>query len=158
MSRALAVLALAALLAACSPSFAPLYRDYEVRGPQQPSGDVGADLQGVYTRLRAALAEAGWEEAPADAPNVVSTVPRRVSGWGLYRVDVSLDAAPIGEHHVRVFFHPVRSSVLGGQTKLSYLSSGLRRALLPELNAAFARQGFVVLGTPRERDEETVEG
>jgi hypothetical protein len=152
--RATLTLVLAALgLAACSPSVAPLYRDYEVR-----SAPAGATTDGVFARIRLALAEAGWKETTPGAPNVVSTAPRPVSGWGLYRTEVALDVAPLGGHHVRVYFHPVRYSVLGGRTKLGYLSSGLRRALVPDLNAAFARHGFVVLGTPRERDEETVEG
>lgn len=151
-----AALALVLALAACSPSIAPLYRDYEVRPPLAAAEAAGAGAD-VHARIRAALAEAGWDEAPADAPNVVSTAPRRVSDWGLYRTDVTLDVAPLGGRHVRVYFHPVRTSALGGRTKLGYLSGGLRRALLPDLNAAFARQGFAVLGTPDERDEETVE-
>lgn len=148
-----AALALALALAGCSPSVAPLYRDYEVRAPSAEA--AGSD---VYARVRAALAEAGWEVTEPGAPNVVSTAPRRISSWGLYRTEVALDVAPIGERHVRVYFHPVRYSILGGRSKLGYLSGGLRRALLPDLNAALARQGLVVLGTPRERDEETVEG
>lgn len=153
MFRSCAVCALLAfLLAACSPSLTPLYRDYEVRTSAAESGDD------VYGRIRAALTEAGWEEDAPDAPNVVSTTPRPLSDWGLYRTEVTLDVVPIGKHHVRVYFHPIRYSVLGGEAKLGYLSSGLRRALLPDLNAAFTRQGLVVLGTPRERDKETVEG
>jgi hypothetical protein len=156
-SRA-AVVLLATLLAGCSPSIAPLYRDYEVRapGPGRDAADVGA--ADVYERIRVALREAGWEEDASEAPNVVSTAPRPISSWGLYRTEVALDVAPIGTHHVRVYFHPVRYSLLGGRTKLGYLSGGLRRALLPDLNAAFAAQGFEVLGTSRDRDEETVEG
>lgn len=151
-SRLAGPLVLALALAGCSPSIAPLYRDYEVRTPAEAAGGD------VYTRIRTALAEAGWDVTAPDAPNVVSTTPREVSDWGLYRTEVALDVAPIGETHVRVYFNPVRYSILGGRDKLSYLSGGLRRALLPDLNAALARQGFVVLGTPRERDEETVEG
>ncbi|MDX1421002.1 MAG: hypothetical protein R3181_13640 [Rubricoccaceae bacterium] len=150
--RFCAALALALALSACSPSVAPLYRDYEVEAPSAEASDD------VYTRIRVALTDAGWELRPTDVPNVVSTAPRQTDNWGLYRTEVALDVAPVGEHHVRVFFHPVRYSVLGGRSKLSYLGSGLRRALLPDLNASFARQGFVVLGTPRERDEESVEG
>ena len=71
--------------------------------------------------------------------------------------ELTLDVAPLGEHHVRVFFHPVRYAVFGGRTSLGYLSGSLRRAVIPDLNSAFARQGFVVLGTSRERDEEAVE-
>ena len=161
MFRLRAAFAVTLFLSACSPSLAPPYRDYEVRTP--PPVTRGGEAEGapeadVYARIRAALTEAGWEEASSGAPNIVSTAPRRISDWGLYRTAVSLDVAPIGAHHVRVFFHPVRYSVLGGRTKLGYLSGSLQRSLVPDLNAAFAKQGFVVLGTPDERDEETVDG
>ncbi|NNF57771.1 MAG: hypothetical protein HKN04_05970 [Rhodothermaceae bacterium] len=151
---ALACLVLGLGLTACAPSITPLYRDYEVRATL--SSDVSNEGE-VFMRIRSALTEAGWTEAPADAPTVVSTEPRTVSDWGLSRTEVSLDVAPIGDRFVRVYFHPVRYSALGGRTKVPYLNSGVRRALLPDLNEALAAQGFVVLGTPRERDEETVE-
>lgn len=140
--------------AACAPSFAPLYRDYEARTPAD-SLALGSD---ALAGIRSALAEAGWMEVPSDAPNVVSTAPRVISDWGLYRTEVALDVAPINTEFVRIYFHPVRYSVLGGRTKIGYLSGGMRRALLPALNEALAARGFVVLGTPNERDEETVEG
>ena len=150
--RTFVLLAAASLtLAACAPSISPLYRDYEVRAVGASEG-TSPD---VYVRIRSALAEAGWTETEADAPNVVSTEPRSISGWGLFRTEVSLDVAPIGDSHVRVLFHPIRYSFLGGRTKISYLGRGTRRSILPDLNAAFEEQGFVVLGTPRERDERT---
>lgn len=136
-------------LAACAPSVSPLYRDYEVRA-------VGASEEAspdVYARIRAALAKAGWTETEADAPNIVSTEPRQISGWGLFRTEVALDVAPIGDSHVRVLFHPIRYSFLGGRTKIGYLGRGARRSILPDLNAAFEEQGFEVLGTAKERDE-----
>ena len=148
--RSFVLMAAAALtLAACAPSVSPLYRDYEVRA-MGASEETSPD---VYARIRVALAEAGWTETDADVPNVVSTEPRQVSGWGLFRTEISLDVAPIGDSHVRVLFHPIRYSLLGGRTKIAYLGRGARRFILPDLNAAFEEQGFVVLGTPRERDE-----
>ena len=162
LSRVVCFLSFALALSACAPSLSPLYRDYEVRTPAPDSvssaAPADADRHTLYARIRSALAEAGWAEVPADAPNVVSTAPRRISNWGLYRTELSIDVAPVGEDHVRVFFHPVRYTALGGRTSLGYLSSGLRRAVVPDLNTAFARHGLVVLGTPRERDEETVDG
>jgi hypothetical protein len=153
--------------AGCAPSFSPLYRDFDI----EPAADAplaaraSAETEAttvrddaVYARIRAALAEAGWEEAPPASPNVVSTEPRQLSDWGLYRVLVSLDVVPIGSRHVRVLFHPARRYVTGGRSKIPYLSSGLRQALLPELNEAFEMQGLYPIGTPRERDEEDVEG
>ena len=155
MLRAFALLlaVLALNLAACAPSIAPLYRDYEA----QPSDPRVGDSD-VFARLRLALADAGWDEAPADAPNVISTTPRTLSSWGFYRTELALDVAPINERFVRVYFHPVRYSFLGGRSKIGYLSGGVRRAVMPALNEALEAQGFVVLGTPRERDEEMVDG
>ena len=150
--RSFVLMAAAALaLAACAPSVSPLYRDYEVRAVAA-SEEASPD---VYARIRAALAEAGWTETEADAPNIVSTEPRQVSDWGLFRTEVALDVAPIGDRHVRVLFHPIRYSFLGGRTKISYLGRGARRSILPDLNAAFEEQGFEVLGTAKERDEQT---
>ncbi len=159
--RALLLLCLVALLAGCAPSFSPLYRDYDVDPVVLAEASEPPERQGgteVRARLRAALAEAGWTEAEAAAPNVISTAPRRISNWGLYRVQVSLDALPIGDRHVRVLFHPVRRYITGGRSKIPYLGSSLRRALLPELNEALEAQGFLPIGTPRERDEEQLDG
>lgn len=142
-------LPLALVLAGCAPSLSPLYRDLELAAEPVASPEL-------YARIRAALAEAGWEEAPPDAPNVVSTEPRQVSNWGLYRVTVSLDVAPVGREHVRVFFHPVRHYITGGRAKIGALDAGLRRALLPELYAAFEAQGLRPAGTARDRDKEAV--
>ncbi len=141
--------ALATSLAACAPSISPLFRDYEVR----TLGSSAESSPDVFARIRTALVHAGWTEKEADAPNIVSTEPRPTSGWGLFRTEVSLDVAPIGDSHVRVLFHPVRYSVFGGRTKISYLGRGERGFILPDLNAAFEAQGFVVLGTPEERDD-----
>ena len=160
----------AATLLGCAPSFSPLYRDYDI---EPSSGAARADAtntdeeanredekaaQEVYARIRAALSEAGWTEAEPAAPNVVSTEPRQLSDWGLYQVLVSLDVVPLGDRHVRVLFHPARRYFTGGRSKISYLDGGMRRALLPDLNEALEAQGFVPIGTPRERDEEHVAG
>ncbi|MEP0546221.1 MAG: hypothetical protein ABJF88_04765 [Rhodothermales bacterium] len=152
--------------AGCAPSFSPLYRDFDVEPLTDLSLAERASLEAettteqddVYERIRMALAEAGWDEAPPASPNAVSTEGRQLSDWGLYRVLVSLDVVPIGDHHVRVLFHPVRRYFTGGRSKIPYLSSGLRQALLPELNEAFEAQGLYPIGTPRERDEEDLDG
>lgn len=160
----------AAVLSGCAPSFSPLYRDYDIEPPQEAartdtaSTDEEASREGeeagqeIYARIRAALADAGWVEAEPAAPNVVSTEPRQLSDWGLYQVLVSLDIVPLGDRHVRVLFHPARRYFTGGRSKIPYLDSGMRRALLPDLNEALEAQGFVPIGTPRERDEEHVAG
>lgn len=168
--RACLAFCVAALVGGCAPSFSPLYRDYDVEPP--PSGDQveyadsypdethGSEDPGddLYARIQAALADAGWTETESAAPNVVSTAPRSLNNWGIYRVVVSLDVVPIGEQHVRVLFHPARRYFTGGLSKIPYLDSGLRRALLPDLNEAFSKQDLYPVGTPRERDEEQVAG
>jgi hypothetical protein len=157
-----------ALSAGCAPSFSPLYRDFDIEpaaehtsGVERASSEAGASMErdsAVYERIRAALAEAGWDEGDPAAPNVVSTQPRQLSNWGLYRVLISLDVLPIGDRHVRVLFHPVRRYFTGSRSKIPYLNSSMRQALLPTLNEAFEAQGLYPIGTPRERDEEEVEG
>jgi len=162
--RALLSLCFAVLIVGCAPSLSPLYRDYDVEpaamnaSPEEderPAEEASGD---IYDRIRAALAEAGWTQTPSAAPNVISTEPRELSDWGIYRVVVSLDVVPAGERHVRVLFHPARVYFTGGRSKIPYLGSGLRRALLPDLNEAFETQGLYPIGTPRERDEEQVAG
>lgn len=145
-SLRLCILAALALLAsACAPSFSPLYRDYEPTGPEAASTRAA--------RLEAALEAADWTLAPSDVDDVVVTEPRTLRHWGLYRVRVHLEAVPMGGDYVRVFFHPYRYYVTGNRSKIPYFKGSLRRALLPELNAALEAQGFRVLGTLRERNE-----
>jgi hypothetical protein len=155
-------LAGATVVSGCAPSFSPLYRDYDVEPAARAADDglseAAVDDADVYARIRAALTEAGWTEAAPAAPNVISTEPRQLSDWGLYRVVVSLDVVPVGEQHVRVLFHPSRRYFTGAQTKIPYLSGGMRGALLPDLNDAFEARGLYPIGTPRERDEERVAG
>lgn len=152
----------------CAPSFSPLYRDFDiepvavhtatVEQTRADSENAPAQASAIYARIRTALAEAGWEEGSSAAPNVVSTEPKTLGDWGLYRVLVTLDVIPIGDRHVRVLFHPVRRYITGGRSKIPYLNSGMRQALLPGLNEAFEAQGLYPIGTPRERDKEEVEG
>lgn len=151
---------LGALFIGCAPSFSPLYRDYNVESASDEAEETTADVvdSDLYSRIRAALTDAGWAATTPVAPNVVSTEPRQLSNWGLYRVLVSLDVVPVGERHVRVLFHPARRYFTGGQSKIPYLDGGLRRALLPDLNEAFEAQGLYPIGTPRERDEEQIAG
>jgi hypothetical protein len=143
------VLVVAVAVAGCTPSVAPLYRDYAIAS--SAAADEAAALR---ERIRAALVEAGWTPAEAVVPEAIATAPRTVSDLGLYRTEVSIDVVPVGGRHVRVFFHPYRRYLTGGRSKVPFLSAGLRRALLPPLNEAFARRGLTALDSPRERDEE----
>lgn len=144
------VILLGFILPGCAPSISPLFRDYQV--PESLHDNFSED--DVYERIRMALAEAGWTEVESDVPDIITTAPRWSSSWGIYRTEVTLDIIPIRQRHVRILFHPIRHSLLGGRTKLPYLDSGLRSRYLRDLNNAFSAQGFEVLGTPRERDRE----
>jgi hypothetical protein len=143
----LSLLLAGSMLTGCAPPSAPLYHDYRV-------GAVPADS--VHVRLRAALQEAGWEEGPSRSPGVLATSPRVVRDVGLSRIAVTLEAAPVGAHHVRLYVHPVRRSVFGSRTKLLALDGGLRRALWPPLDEALERHGFAPLPPLRQREAEAV--
>ena len=131
-------------LSACSPSLYPLYRDYEIQ----------TEDRSIAERIEDALTEAGWESASASAPNAVATQERKVRSWGLYSVVVSLEAVPVGEDYVRLYVHPYRKYFTGNRSKIPFLKSGLRRAVLKDLNEAFQNQGLVALGTGVSRDRQ----
>ncbi len=131
-------------LSACSPSLSPLYRDYEVQTVDGP----------IQERLEEALTESGWEPIPASAPNAVATETRKVRRWGLYSVVVALEAVPVGKDHVRLYFHPYRKYFTGNRSKIPFLNTSLRRALLKDLNEALETRGLVAVGSGISRDRQ----
>jgi hypothetical protein len=133
----LLLLASAVIVGGCSPPTAPLYRDYV-----RPTVSEASDLR---DRLEAALEQAGWTIAESIHTGVVATEERIVQNWGIYRVAVSLEAVPVGDRHVRVFVHPFRRFVTGGQSKLFALGAGLRRSLYPPLDVALTAHGFTIV-------------
>lgn len=137
------------LLSGCAPGVAPLFRDFSVPVVERAV---------LLDRIRAALAEAGWEEGPPIAAEVVTTEPRVMQRWGLYYVEMRIDVLPVGERHVRVIFHPYRHFVTRSRGKIGYLTRRLERAVVPELSAAFERQGITLLGHAVHRDRKRVRG
>lgn len=137
------------LLSGCAPAVAPLYRDYAVPVVERTA---------LLDRIRTAIAEAGWEEGVPFAAEVVTTEPRVMQRWGLYYVDMRIDVLPVGERHVRVIFHPYRHFVTRSRGKIGYLTRRLERAVVPELSAAFERQGITLLGHAVHRDRKRVRG
>lgn len=137
------LLILALLASGCSPSLSPLYRDYEM--PAESTTDS------VLPLIRAALEEAGWELTESASPNVVATERKTLSEWGLYRVEVYLEATPLGGEHVRLFVHPQRRFITGGRSKIPFMAPNLRRNILPDLNESFQNQGLELAKSPRER-------
>lgn len=128
----------------CSPSLSPLYRDYQVEADSLTTEDV-------LPKLRAALTEAGWSVTASAAENVVATERVTLNDWGLYRVEVYLEAAPLAGGFVRVLVHPQRRFITGGRSKIQYMIPSLRRAILPDLNEALEKQGLVMAKSARER-------
>lgn len=133
----------------CAPGVAPLYRDFS---------SPGIDRSELLERVRVALAEAGWQEGASYAPEVVSTEPRVLQRWGLYRIEMRLDVMPVGDRHVRVIFHPYRHFVTHSRGKIGYLTRRLERAVLPDLRAAFERRGLSLLDHAVRRDRHRVRG
>ena len=126
--------------AGCAPSMSPLYRDYETPPAEKPA---------VLDSVRLALRQAGWELAPSSSPaHAVTTETKTLSNWGLYKTKVSLEVLPVGGRHIRLYFHPYRSYITGGQSKIMYLSSSLQEELLPPLNESFKEKGLRLVGTP----------
>ncbi|MEM6287931.1 MAG: hypothetical protein AAF845_12310 [Bacteroidota bacterium] len=152
MRRILPLLALIGAVG-CAPRLSPPYSDYEVR--------LGADstlaASALATRLTEAATEAGWEIVPAHAAGMVSTASRPVGDGLASRTEAALDLVPLDGGFVRVYVRAERRSFLGGRSKVYALTPGLREAVLGPLTAALRERGLVVLGTPRDRDEDATE-
>lgn len=142
------------LWAGCASSLTPLYRDYEVQPAEvQPMPTTPADAA-IYDRIGRALQQAGWQRVDGQAENVVSTNSRQIRNWGIYSIEVSLDVVPLNDDYVRVYVHPYRHYFTGGRSKLGFLSKGLGRSFLPDLQTAFADEGLYPIGTHVTRDKE----
>jgi hypothetical protein len=135
---------LAVLTAGCGPSLRPLYYDYE------PSRSTAPDSS--FAKVEDALRETGWQIASADVPNTVATRERTLQQWGLYTVDVTLEAVPMSNgRYVRLLIHPYRDYIIGGESPIAFLPSGLKSDIIPSLNDAFEKRGIEPLGTPSTR-------
>jgi hypothetical protein len=160
MTRLFASLAVATalLLAGCAPKLSPLYRDYAV-APSSAAETQSATSTDAATldRIRAALVADGWALAEQPGAALVRTEQRRISEWGLYRVDASLEVVPLGDDYVRVMVHPYRNYITGGRTKIPFLQKRMRRVVMPSVTEALEAQGLALAGTSEERDEEATE-
>lgn len=123
-------------LGGCGHTLSPLYEDYRV-------DDVRTDGQDILALIEHAVTDAGWTLDEADAPNVVSTAEATVTHWGLYKVVVSIDVAPVNGTHVRVFVHPYRIYIWGSRSKMPYMSRRIRNFVIPELTETLSNQGIL---------------
>ena len=133
------------LLSGCSPTLSPLFRDYNQASRHSAEVDF---RQTVST----ALSQAEWEVIDSELPLVVATAPRTFKRWGLYRVEVSLEVAPLSDEFVRVLVNPVRVYFTGTRSKIPYFRRSLQRAILKDLNVSFAAHGITALGAVIEED------
>ncbi len=134
------------LLAGCSPSLGPMYRDYEVTD-SLTSSDIEA-------RIVEALEAAGWEHTEGATENVVKTEDRTLNYRLLYKTSAFLEIVPIGDEYVRVLIHPYRNHLIGIRSKLPYLPSNVERRIVPPLTEALAERGLYVPGRAPDEDED----
>jgi hypothetical protein len=129
------------LLAGCSPSITPLFRDFEVAAgePAEPS------------EIAAALSAAGWTLVSEENAPAIRTEPRAFRKRLISHTEARLEAIPMGGQYVRVLIRADRVYVTGHRGPLGYLPEGVRREIVPPLRAAFAEHGMVLVPTTVER-------
>lgn len=132
----------ALLIAGCSPTLYPLYRDYE----------HDSEYSVLLPRIEEALVEAGWELIPPPAPNTVATADRQIRDWIIYRVVVQVEAVPVGSRHVRLFVHPYRIYATGSRSKIPFLKRSIRRRVIHDIDRVFESHNLVAVGTDISRD------
>ncbi len=146
IGRVLLLVLCGMLVQGCSAELSPLYRDYL----DEKNSD---DLESVRV-IGEALEQAGWTLTESPTATIIMTEPRQFQEWGLYRIEVSLDVAPMADEVVRILFHPYRIYFTGGRSKIQYLSPRLRRQVLKDLNKSFDEAGLVAVDTPIKRDRD----
>jgi hypothetical protein len=151
LDRIVVCLLLAGVLAGCSPRLSPLYRDYEV------TAEKGMSDQDVFFRADKALKASGWAPVEGITANVLATESRQFREWGLYRIEVDLEIAPVGGDYVRLLIHPYRVYFTGKKSKIPYLRGSLARSVLKELNVEFEAEGLRFIGTAQSRDKEATQ-
>lgn len=122
----------------CGHTLTALYEDYRIEDAPEPSDDI-------HEAIKESVVEAGWTLDESPAPNVISTQEETVAQWGLYKVVVSVDVAPINGRHVRVFVHPYRVYFWGARSKMPYLSRRVRNYVLPDLTETLAKRDIIAL-------------
>ena len=147
------------MLVGCSPSLAPLYRDFEAAATTGTSTESGATgptptsaSESIEARIRRAVLASGWELKDSAADNVVATEARVVRRWGLYYTEVSIEVTPVNTSFVRVLVHPYRVYFTGHRSKMPFMKRSIRKAVFPELGAAFEAEGIVDVGYAQKRD------
>lgn len=142
----LTLLLIATVSLGCSPRLSPLYRDFSIDESTQYEYDI-------YERLTLAMEEAGWSVIEGVTSNIVATEGRDFNSWGIYTMEVELEASPVGNGYVRLFIHPYRRYFTGTRGKMPYLKRGLAKAALSTLETPFETYGLKFAGTAESRDK-----
>ena len=122
------------LTVGCSPSLAPMFKDFEFVKEQDD------DLQ---DRITMALEDVGWELAEdAILPSVIMTQERTLNRRGIYKTTAVLEILPVGDDYVRVLIHPYRDHLIGSRSKLPYLPGNIERQIVPDIVASFQLYGL----------------
>jgi hypothetical protein len=138
------------LLSGCSPKLSPLYRDYEV------TTLVDQTDHDVFERISRGLLASGWNPVAGVTSNVMATETRQFREWGVYKIVVDLEIAPIAGDYVRLLIHPYRVYFTGSKSKIPYLRGSLARSVLKDLHSSFEAEGLTFIGTAESRNKATV--
>ena len=147
MKKTALILFVAVILTGCSPRLSPLYRDYEVTVEEDLSDAL------VSERIDRGLKAAGWSPIEGITANVIATESRQFREWGLYKIVVELEVAPVSGDYVRLLIHPYRVYFTGKRSKIPYLRGSLARSVLKELHEEFEQEGLSFIGTAQSRDK-----
>ena len=86
----------------CSPSLAPMFKDYEIADEEDAS-------EAVQQRVMSALQDIGWVPAEeAILPTVILTEERILNRRGIYKNTAVLEVLPSNQDkaYIRVLIHP----------------------------------------------------
>ena len=126
------------LIVGCSPSLAPMFKDYEIAVEED---------EDVQERVIMALEDVGWVPAEeAILPSVILTEERTLNRRGIYKTTAILEVLPLGDNHVRVLIHPYRNHLIGSRSKLPYLPGNIERQIVPDITASFEVHGLYLPG------------
>lgn len=147
MKRIVTAVVLMTVLAGCSPRLSPLYRDYEV------TAESNLENGAVFERIDRGLRAAGWVPAKGITDNILATETRQFREWGLYKIVVDLEIAPVSGDYVRLLVHPYRVYFTGKKSKIPYLRGSLARSVFASLHDEFEKEGLTFIGTAQSRDK-----
>lgn len=121
-------------LSGCLPRITANYRDF-----------VTQDQPHALEMAQAALQETGWTLAAAPASGVLTTHPRALKDFGVYRLSAQAEVAVLDGRYVRVYLHTFRKYLISGRiSKVPYLERNTQTQLLKPLIEALQKRGLTL--------------